>query len=89
MNTQAFHQAVADFRKQIPSLLNHEVMVELVRLVAMVRDTHTDLSMQNRWYPLRLYFFGDDLYVISATEPYQHAVGSRVLRIGTFLSRMQ
>lgn len=82
MPPQAFQEAVADLRERIPSLSNHEVMVEFVRLVAMVRDGHTDVSMQNRWYPVRLYFFGNGLYVTSATEPYRRAIGSRVLKIG-------
>lgn len=84
ISPQTFQQAVADLRERIPNLSNHQIMVEFVRLAAMVRDGHTEVSMQNRWYPIRLYFFTEGLYVISASEPYRRAIGNRVVRIGTF-----
>ena len=87
ISPEEFEQAVAALRQKIPSLSNHEVAVELGRIVALVGDGHTELWLTQpatgfRWYPLIFSFFGDSLYVLAATEPYKQAIGTRVLKIG-------
>jgi hypothetical protein len=90
----AFHQvsqadfkaAVAHLDRRIPELRDREVAVELGRLVAMIGDGHTELWLRQentgfRRYPIALYFYGEELYVIAATEAATEAVGLRVVSI--------
>ena len=68
---QDFSQAVAQLDASISSKADHEIIVEMARIVALAGDGHTSLSLtQNRTgfhtYPLKLYWFDDGLYVTQA-----------------------
>ncbi|HJQ35333.1 MAG TPA: hypothetical protein VJ866_24490 [Pyrinomonadaceae bacterium] len=82
-----FEQAVADLDRDIPSLQDHEIVVRLMRIVALVGDSHTSLYTgsspeQFKTYPLKLYQFGDGLYATAAAAPYGDVLGARLARIG-------
>jgi len=90
----AFHQvsrveweaAVAGLDRRIRELRDHEVAVEMGRLVAMIGDGHTELWLRQRAagfrrLPIGLYFFGEGLYVFAATGDLMTTVGHRVLAI--------
>jgi tetratricopeptide (TPR) repeat protein len=63
-----------------------EIVVGLMKIVAMVRDGHTNLVprpyFRSGVYPIKLYQFSDGLYVQKAASEYAEAVGGKVLRIG-------
>ena len=85
MTRQQFESAVKKLDERIPTLADHEIIVELMRLVAAIGDGHTGVRVTQQFksvYPLRLYYFKDGLFVQSAAAEYQEAVGGRVLRIG-------
>jgi tetratricopeptide (TPR) repeat protein len=85
MTREQFAAAVADLDRRIPGLSRDEVLVDLMKLVAMVADGHTHLDLDSarvRAYPLRLYSFTDGIYVISAAKAYEATVGGRVVRLG-------
>lgn len=82
-----FDQAVADLDRDIPALQDHEIVVRLMRIVAMIGDSHTTLrtegsTQQFRLYPLSLYWFSDGLYATRAASAYQQVLGMRLVRIG-------
>ena len=82
-----FNQAVADLDASVASLEDHEIIVELTRIAAMVGDSHTRLDWEQtatsfRTYPLRLYWFSDGLYVTAAAADYSRALGTRLVQIG-------
>ncbi|MEE9325247.1 MAG: hypothetical protein V3U90_06840 [Dehalococcoidia bacterium] len=86
-----FERAVSRLDSQIPYLTDNQIIVELMKIVAMTsaqgRDGHTRLSpLQEatgfRIYPLRLYLFSDGLFVTDALEKYQDSVGARVVGVG-------
>jgi len=80
-----FERAVAAFDTAIPSLAEHEILVGLRRIVAMIGDAHTELAPPQNFhrYPLTLYRFGDDLRVVRTTSNYKRALGARVVGIGS------
>ena len=89
MTREQFEGAVKSLHERIPTLTRNQIIVELTRVVAMVRDGHTsvaglmsDPKIGFRYYPLSLYFFKDGLYVITADREHAAAVGARVLKIG-------
>jgi hypothetical protein len=78
--------AVASIDRRIPTFSRNRMLVELLRLVALVGDAHTsvqpDASLTRRYYPLELYGFEDGVYVRRADSANAALVGAKVLRIG-------
>ncbi|HEX7318149.1 MAG TPA: S41 family peptidase [Pyrinomonadaceae bacterium] len=81
---ERFETAATEFDEAIPSLNDDEVVVGLLRLVALVGDARTELAPPDsfRRYPLSFYWFGQELRVIRAGAPYARALGARLVRIG-------
>ncbi|MGH9789220.1 MAG: S41 family peptidase [Candidatus Acidiferrales bacterium] len=82
-----FEQAVNRLDQRLPSLSNHEIIVELARLVAMAEDGHTELAAPQaaagfRRYPIGFFVFGKDFYAVSGEKQYSKAIGLRLVRIG-------
>jgi len=82
-----FNQAIDDLDSAIPSLQDHEIIVRMTRILAMVGDSHTRLDWEQtatgfRTFPLRLWWFSDGLYVIATTADYRQALGAKLVRIG-------
>ncbi len=92
ISADEFQQAVDHLKDQLPTLTDNQSIVELMRLVALVssrgRDGHTQLwpfqeATGFHVFPLRLYLFSDGLFVVDAQEPYQNAIGARLVKIGS------
>ncbi|HWT03296.1 MAG TPA: tetratricopeptide repeat protein [Pyrinomonadaceae bacterium] len=86
---EEFEAAVKSLNERIPQLTRNQVIVEFIRIVAMVKDGHTgvagmlwDPKIGFRSYPLSLYFFKDGLFVLTAAPEHAAAVGARVVKIG-------
>ena len=81
---EAFDRAIADLDAAIPLLQEHEIIVGMTRIVAMVGDAHTAMDEPRTFhrYPLSLYWFGKELRVTLTTAPYRRALGTRVAQIG-------
>jgi len=86
---EQFEAAVKSLDERIPTMTRNQVIVEFMRIVAMVKDGHTGIAgllwepkIGFRSYPLSLYFFKDGLFVITADRAHAEAVGARVLKIG-------
>jgi len=89
MTRQQFDEAVKRLDERIPSLSRHQIIVEMARIVAMVRDGHTsirgllyDAKVGFRYYPITLYLFKDGLFVYAADPQYANTVGGRIVKIG-------
>ncbi len=85
---EQFDAAIKKLDERIPALARHQIIVEMMKIVAMVGDGHTsinpffDPSTGFRYYPVKLYVFKDGIFVRSAARQYADAVGGRVIRIG-------
>src|SRR5262245_27606853 len=85
-----FDAAVDDLRARMPSMSDPQIVVALMRLVALPgskgRDGHSGLwpggqrPLFHR-YPLRVYDFDDGMVVAAAAEPYAGLVGGHVLAL--------
>lgn len=76
-------------KTRLHSLSDHQIFVEIQKLLALVGDGHTSL-----WHgegtkygispaPISLYQFSDGLFVKAASKEHVSLIGSRVLRLGT------
>jgi hypothetical protein len=84
----AWDSAVRLLDERLPRLRPYQIIVELMRLVAMVRDGHTalapDLEERTGFHrlPVRLYDFTDGLFILAADSAHRDLAGARVVRIG-------
>ena len=81
-----FESILAQIHRSVPSLSDNELIVGILRAVAVARDGHTRVNMKPsaqklRRLPVRFYWFSDGLYVIKATPEHADALGDRVLEI--------
>jgi hypothetical protein len=86
MKREDFEAAVNQLYNAVPTMTDDEVIVGMMKLVAMVRDGHTSLIprqfMTSGVYPIRLYKFSDGVYVQKAAPAYAEMAGAKVVRIG-------
>ena len=75
LSPEAFYNAVNELDSIIPSLPDHEIIVRMTRLLAMVKESHTylDWARPTRTppfgrLPLRFLVFKDGLYVTQAAK---------------------
>ena len=85
MTREEFDRAFDALEGKLPDLTTSQVKVGIMRLVAMVNDGHTRVRQEtlgNHILPVRLHFFADGLYVVSAAKAYAGIVGGRMKKIG-------
>jgi len=88
LTREQWDAAVRRLEARLPGLQRHEIIVELMRLVAMVRDGHTFLTpyFEDRIgfhrLPVQLYDFADGLFIVAADSAHADLAGARVRRIG-------
>jgi Peptidase family S41/Tetratricopeptide repeat len=88
MTREQFEQEVKQLDERIPALNPQQIFVEMLRIIAQVKDGHTRITIRDphgfilRRYPLRLFLYSDGLYVQEAAPEYAHIVGARVVKVG-------
>ena len=90
VSENAFDAAVDALVADVPDLTDDEVLVGVMRLVAMIssegRDGHMgvwppDNPEAVHRFPIRLWAFPDGLYVTAARQPNERLVGSKVVSV--------
>ena len=85
MTRAQFDGAFDALEGALPDLSAGQVKVGIMRLVAMVNDGHTRVRQEtlgNHILRVKLHFFADGLYVVSAEKTYAAIVGGKVKKIG-------
>lgn len=83
-----FDSAVTAIDSALPRLARHQVIVELMRLTALLGDGHSnvgpwrDTATAFHELPVSLYWFEDGMFVRAATTAYASMVGAPLLAIG-------
>jgi hypothetical protein len=79
--------AIRALKERVPALADHQVVVEIQRVMAMAGDGHTRLWWPERGpyavprYPIEFYLYSDGLVVRRAARGWAEAVGGRVVSI--------
>lgn len=87
MSKAEFDSAVKQLDERIPTLADHEVVMELMRIIAKIGDGHTgahsaQFLFANGVYPVQLHLFEDGLYVRRAAAEHSAVNGGKVVKIG-------
>ncbi|MBI5764111.1 MAG: hypothetical protein HZA51_11355 [Planctomycetes bacterium] len=82
-----FETAAAKLRDEIPRLANHEIVVGILRLIAMVGDGHTQAQNYSqvgdfRSLPITVEWLKDGYYVTRTTRSHSAILGMRLTRVG-------
>lgn len=89
MTREQFDETLQSLGRRLPQLADHEVIVELARIVAMAGDGHTRLWLlpdeRNgfRRFPIAFYDFADGIHLVSAEPQHASVLGGRLVRIDT------
>jgi hypothetical protein len=85
---EQFEEAVRRLDERIPTLARHQIIVEMAKIVAMAGDGHTNIyptrdpKVGFQSLPVKLYLFGDGLFIRAARREHAGLVGARVVKIG-------
>jgi len=86
ISEESFRSRVDNLHESIPNLDDHEIIVEMATLVAMLQDGHTQFQgvfqLFTSQYPFRLEVFDDGIFVRSAPRELKETIGARLLRLG-------
>ena len=86
INEESFRSRVDKLHESIPNLKDHEIIVEMATLVAMLQDGHTQFQGVFQFftdqYPFRLEVFSDGIFVRSAPSALKETIGARLFRLG-------
>lgn len=87
MNREQFEKAVQQLDERIPEMNDDQIVVELGRIVAMIRDGHTYLRygwepLDYPRLPIRIEALSDGMVVRAADPKYATLVGGKVVSIG-------
>ncbi|MCF6437194.1 S41 family peptidase [Pseudoalteromonas sp. MMG022] len=96
LHVNPFHSiSQADFKaqvdaldKRIPQLSDQQIVFGFMQLIGLLNNGHNILIPA--WgehgnftqLPVQFYLFKDGLYIVAASDEYQHLIGSKVERIG-------
>lgn len=79
---EEFLRAVNELDKALPSMQDHEIVIGLKRIVTIIGDPHTDLSITFSYFPLRLQWLKDGYFVAGTVSANRSILKSRLVRIG-------
>src|SRR5712691_10242022 len=84
VSREQFERAVAELDTAIPSLEDHEIIVRMLQITAVIGGAHTyvNLTQTFKLYPVALYWFGSDLRVVRAAPENKQALGAKVVKVG-------
>jgi len=84
----SFDSAVARLDADVPRFRRDQIIVGMMRIVAMLNDAHTVLPVEIgdrvafHGFPIRFHQFTDGLFVQAASPEYRSLVGARVVQFG-------
>ncbi|MES2774233.1 MAG: hypothetical protein V4722_08620 [Bacteroidota bacterium] len=93
---KTFENFVANLDNKIDKLSQNEIIVELMRMVAMVKDGHTAINFFDMHrngnetppvisfhvLPISTYAFDDGIFIIKAADEYKDLIGKKILQVG-------
>jgi hypothetical protein len=77
-----FNAAVNELNQSIPQLSDAQIVVGMMKLVAMVGDEHTVVVPPFTPLPIRFRWFSDGLFVEATSADYSQVEGAKVIQIG-------
>jgi hypothetical protein len=83
VDSAAFRRAIDTLRADVPRLSDDEIVVSIMRIVALIGDGHTNVDWMSRFRstPVALGWFPEGIAVTHAALGYDWLFGARVVRV--------
>ncbi len=80
---EEFNSLLGELDSNASSLAAKEIQVQLIKIVASIGDSHTNITnfKSNKLLPLKFYWFKDGIYIISCDSEYKDLLGFKLLEI--------
>ena len=86
LKREDYDAAVKALHDGASRMTEDEIIVGMMKIVAMIKDGHTNLVPRTFFrsgiFPIKYYWFSDGLYIVGAAPEHADLVGSKVLKIG-------
>ena len=88
MTKEKFETSVHQLDERIPTLSRQQIITEFARIGARIGDGHSgirplrDPKLNFRFYPIKLHFFKNGMFIQQAENSLASIVGAKVLKIG-------
>ena len=85
ISEKSFQNQIDSLQESIPHMKDHEVIVKMARIVALLNDGHTQLQFFQFFtgqYPLSFIVFKDGIFVSKAPVALKGVLGKRLIKIG-------
>lgn len=82
-----FDNLIIKVKSEIPYLTDNQIITQLSRLAALVRDGHTVFigsNLSDKYFPVRIESLSDGFFVTAVSKKYSGLYGSKVVRIGKY-----
>jgi hypothetical protein len=77
-----FHTKLEKLEESIPELEDDEIKVELMKVLASVGDSHTQMILHSaRIFPVKFYCFKEGIHVIYTTKDYQAILHQKLIGV--------
>ncbi|OJJ21471.1 hypothetical protein BKI52_13055 [marine bacterium AO1-C] len=89
---EKFDSGIEALKRKVPELKPYEISCEIMRLLALLKDGHTELNVGQKMVgfhrlPLSLYFFENELYIVAAHQKFAELIGGKITHIGKYTTR--
>ena len=82
MKRESFYTKIDRLKRELSTLDNIEILVNLCKIVAAARDAHTSVLFPVREFlPFKVYWFEEGIYILAATAGQADLVNCKVERI--------
>ncbi len=80
---EEFNSLLRELDANVNSLNSKEIQVQLMKIMGVIGDSHTNIAnfKSNKLLPLKFYWFKDGIYIISSDYEYKDLLGFKVLKI--------
>jgi len=89
VDEQDWDRKIEQFKKDIPSLSNNQILVRIKQFLSQMGDGHTDLRESSTYKsifphnrtPFYTGLFSDGCYILRATDEYKELLGAKIIKI--------
>jgi len=80
---EEFNSLLRELDSNVSSLTSEEIQIQLIKTVASIGDSHTNITnfKSNKLLPLKFYWFKDGIYIISCDSEYKDLLGFKLLEV--------
>ncbi|MGD8781127.1 MAG: tetratricopeptide repeat protein [Ignavibacteria bacterium] len=89
ISKEKFMTKADELKSNLSEWNKEKIIVEIMKLTALLEDGHTEVLLNyqeslNLWFPLRIEYFFDGIFITAADSINKELVGAEVLKLGKY-----